>query len=146
MAYTNLGTEFYKAGQVDEALVFFEKSLKVRTDSTTLFNMGVIERERGNAQKALEYFLAAAESSLVDASPRIAVATMLIEDGQWDNAETFLRQAVEDAHPSTHLYQLLGAVLEQQRKPAEAKEAYRKSLQVDAENQTAKERLEALGG
>jgi predicted negative regulator of RcsB-dependent stress response len=146
VAYTNLGAQFYQAGQVDMALEYFNKSLAIRQDATTLFNVGVIERQQGKIQEALQHFIAAAKSSLIDPSPRIAIATMLVEDGQWKNAEDFLRKAVAEVAPSSQLYQTFGMVLEQNRKPAEAREAYRKAVQLDPQNTKAKERLKALGG
>jgi tetratricopeptide (TPR) repeat protein len=128
------------------ALEYFNKSLAIRQDATTLFNVGVIERQQGKIQEALQHFIAAAKSSLIDPSPRIAIATMLVEDGQWKNAEDFLRKAVAEVAPSSQLYQTFGMVLEQNRKPAEAREAYRKAVQLDPQNTKAKERLKALGG
>lgn len=146
VAYTNIGTELYKLGQVDAALQYFYKSLSIRTDATTLFNVGVIEREQGNTQKALEHFLAAAQSSMVDPAPRIAVTSMLIQDGQWENAQSYLEQSILETRPSAHLHQLLGFVLEERGKIADAKVAYRKALELDPQNSPALQRLEALGG
>ncbi len=146
VAYTNIGTELYKMGQVDAALQNFYKSLQIRQDATTLFNIGVIEREQGKHQEALQHFLAAAQSSMVDPAPRIAVVSMLIQDGQWKNAEAYLRQSIDEARPSAHFYQLLGLVLEEQGRIAEAKEMYRTALEMDPENTPARQRLEELGG
>jgi len=55
------------------------------------------------------------------------------QNGEWDEAEAQLRQAVEEYSAYAIAWETLGQVLEKQQRPTEAREAYDKAVEADGD-------------
>lgn len=61
--WANLGLVYYKKNDAVNAVIAFQRSLKINPKQPNALNlMGVIEYNKGNIQKALEYYISAIQN------------------------------------------------------------------------------------
>jgi tetratricopeptide (TPR) repeat protein len=72
-AYTGLGTVYYKTGDMNKALYYYERAVRIRTDGSFLYNLATIYIARGEDEKAVT-----ALDKAILADPGLAKARQLL--------------------------------------------------------------------
>jgi tetratricopeptide (TPR) repeat protein len=117
MMHTNYGTILMKQGNRAEGERHFREALLInKRNHIVLCNLGLIERERGNLDKALDYYLAAvaAEPSFAPAHGELAITYDLL--GRFADCERESRAALNidpDYSPAEHSLAIALAGLKQ---------------------------------
>ena len=106
-ALNNIGYNYRYLGDYEKAIEYFERSLEgsISTEQrmATLINLGVASQNAGQIPGALAYLdeayrLALSEESQTQAARSASIAsTIYLETGDYYNAETFSRLAIENA-------------------------------------------------
>ena len=107
IALNNIGYNYRYLGDYEKAIEYFERSLEgsISTEQrmATLINLGVASQNAGQIPGALAYLdeayrLALSEESQTQAARSASIAsTIYLETGDYYNAETFSRLAIENA-------------------------------------------------
>lgn len=128
-----------------EALALFEQARSLKGDYATAW-LGVIrvKQLQGATDEALKLADEAIARFRTDAGAVYTLGTLYNALGAKDKAEQALALALQLVPEDVTVLLSLGRLLEDQGRTEEAKQYYQRVLAVDAENATAKERLEVL--
>lgn len=122
--------------------------LQVRhsADSTaaTYYQLGKYHQQRGNLDLALTAYNASIELDRRQLDPRNALASIDYQQGKFDKAKTLLLQLVAEFPTVTHPYNNLGYLQYKEGDYAAAAETFQRALTLDANNERARNNLEAL--
>jgi tetratricopeptide (TPR) repeat protein len=92
--YYQSGIALLEAGDVDRALVEFRNVFKLNGQhKEARLTYARIQRERGRLQEAFSQYLRVAEQYPDTLEAHVALAEIAIENGQWDQAERYGREA-----------------------------------------------------
>lgn len=84
-----------KAGDLDEAVGYFEQAVNATDDEIIPFNVGQIYFQNGQMDKAIEFYELAAERKLDWAEPHLQIAMVHLNRGDMQAAAEHLNMAVE---------------------------------------------------
>ena len=146
----NLGLEFMKQGQYDEALDSFKKSLAVNESAEIYYNLGYIKTAQGRYEEALMAFRRATQIDQAyakayqkmgelyklmgrgrEAEECLNQAADLFMDRKMDReAEEAYRQVLEVSPNSPNIFNSLGIVYRRQGRFHDAIRMYRKAIKV----------------
>lgn len=131
MCRTNYGLSLMNRGRVDEAVVHFEESLRLKPDVITLLNLARVEEQRGQIEAAADRLRDAVRLDPTHPIALMNLATMNTKAGRYDEAITQYQEALRHSPPDAHLaYNGLGAALAGQGRYTEAVEEFRKALLI----------------
>jgi len=131
MAYGNLGVALVQKGQVDEAIVYYQKALEIKPDyaeahsnlGTALLQKGQVDEAIAHCEKALEI-----EPDFADAHGNLGNA--LLQKGQVDGAIAQYQKALEIKPDKADAHGNLGNALLQKGQVGEAITHDRKALEI----------------
>jgi tetratricopeptide (TPR) repeat protein len=112
------------AGRLDDAQVAYERAVSLSPESAFLHReLAVVERRRGNVDRALEHFRRAAELEPGDAASLIGIGDLLAQRQDFTGAEASYRKAAS-IEPNAELSAKIASVVERAREarlPAEVR-------------------------
>jgi protein O-mannosyl-transferase len=116
MAYNNLGIALTEVGNVDEAIVQYEQSLRLRPGyAQAHYNLGNAFLAKGDVERALHEDKTALELQPNDPDAHVAFANALLVKGDVDLAISHYQYAYELNPDSADAHYNLGHALQQQR-------------------------------
>ena len=129
---------FIEALQVDE--YFSRDNLKART----YFLLGRLYFDGSDFDKALISFKQAINVDESYLSPYVAISSTLQKLSRYDEAELYLKAAMEIAPDNISVLYSLGTLYALQNKSAQAKEVLQKALTIDRDNEAVRQLLSSL--
>jgi tetratricopeptide (TPR) repeat protein len=152
--YGNFGNLFREAGQIDEAINYYNKSLQIKHDNHIVYNsLGCALAEKGKTEEAIICFQKAIEltkDKRLRSNPRPGfaeahhnLANLLRQQGRQEEAiehfRIFLKIRPDDARAHFNL----GVLLQKQGKTDFAIESFRRALEIDPGFEKARIELNA---
>jgi len=134
-------------GDLQKALaIYSEANIKAPNNQDTLFKMGYVLAQQNRDDEAIEYYKEALEIDKNNTSIHQAMASLYRKMGEFSSARNHLNAslAIDDENPIT--YYNYGNLLVDMKHVDEAKEMYKKALELDADFKEAKEELAKLEG
>lgn len=130
--HNNLGRIHLSKGELDAALVEFEKALRLSPDNPeALTNIGVVRLAQGRKDLALRAFTQALQSNPNNVGALVQIAEIKKSQNELAGAEAFYRQALAIDARLPDPYLGLGDALLRQSKVREAKELFLKAIDLD---------------
>jgi tetratricopeptide (TPR) repeat protein len=131
-----LGSSFERNNQIDSAVTVFEKVLKLRPDDPSTLNyLGYMWAEKGiNLDTAKIFLEKALEKDPENGAFLDSYAWVYYQLGEYDSAQTYIDSALAKINDDPILYHHLGDILMKQDKYDSALPAYRKSIELGAED------------
>jgi tetratricopeptide (TPR) repeat protein len=130
----DLASSLEKCGNVDDAVVEYEKALSSRPDSTTQMkancNLASIIAQRGRPAEALVYYNRALALSPNDEYTLLNKGSALIFLQRFDEAEQLFQRVIKISPKNIDAYVNIGTVLYSQGKYQEAADVYTKALRL----------------
>ncbi len=139
--------EAMQKGDLQKALaIYSEANIKVPKDAETLFKMGYVLAQQNRDDEAMEYYKEALELDTNNTYIHQAMASLYRKMGEFASARNHLDASldIDDKNPIT--YYNYGNLLVDMKHFDEAKEMYKKALELDADFTEAKEELAKLNG
>ena len=142
MAYDNLGIVFFQQGQVDRAILQFQKALAIQPDDiVTRKNLGIALLLKGQKREALVQFQQALAIQPNDAVARNNLGQILLQDGQEREALVQFQQVLENDPREPMANYNLGNFLLAKGRVDEAIAYFQKSLAVQPGSVLARNNL-----
>jgi tetratricopeptide (TPR) repeat protein len=135
----------FEEGDMQKALaLLIEANAKERQNSDVLYKIGYILQQLGDNSEALNYYKEALESDKNNEHIHNSMASIYKLNGEFTSAKIHLKEslAIDDENPIT--YYNYGNLLVEMQHPDEAKEMYKKALEINPEFDEAKEELDKL--
>ncbi|MEN4052794.1 MULTISPECIES: tetratricopeptide repeat protein [Sulfurimonas] len=139
--------EAMQKGDLQKALaIYSEVNIKTPKNPETLFKMGYVLTEQDRDEEAMEYYKEALDLDLNNTYIHQAIASLYRKMGEFASARNHLNASldIDDKNPIT--YYNYGNLLVDMKHLDEAKEMYKKALELDADFTEAKEELAKLEG
>ncbi|MBE0515503.1 tetratricopeptide repeat protein [Sulfurimonas sp.] len=136
----------FENGDLPKAIALFkEANAKVGQDSDILFKMGYILEQLGDRDEALGFYKEALEDDKNNEYIHNAIASIYRANGEFVSAKLHLNASlsINDNNPTT--YYNYGNLLVDMKHFEEAKEMYKKAIEMNEDFKEAKEELEKLG-
>lgn len=137
--------EEFEAGNLQKAYALLnEANAKESQNSDVLFKMGYILQQLENNEEALKYYKEALEQDKKNEFIHNAIASIYRTKGEFVSAKMHLSAslAINDKNPIT--FYNYGNLLVDMKHLDEAKEMYKKALEINSNFKEAKEELEKL--
>lgn len=142
MAHNNLGTVLLQKGQVDEAIVHFQKAFEIKADNLEArANLGSALLHKGELDEAIAQYYKAIEIKPDSALAHYDLANVLLQKGQVDEAIAHYEKAIEIKPDDADVYNNLGVVLFQKGQVDQAIADYQKALEINPQNVQARANL-----
>jgi tetratricopeptide (TPR) repeat protein len=128
MAYNNLGADFLAQGRVDEAIVYYQKSLDLMPDDVSHGNLGYALLKKGRWDEAIDHLEAALKirPDFPEADFNLGVA--LEKKGRTDDAIEHFQTAAKSLPNDPEVQKALAHALMRQGQLEPAIEHYQKAL------------------
>jgi tetratricopeptide (TPR) repeat protein len=137
--------EAYEDNDYEKAIALLEEAnVKKAEDDEILFKLGFITQKLGKKDDALRYYKEALELDRDNEYIYNAMASLYRENGEFSSARIQLNASLERNAKNPQTYFNYGNLLVDMKKFEEAKEMYKKALELDSEFQEAKEELSKL--
>jgi len=139
--------EAMQKGDLQKALaIYSEANIKSPKDAETLFKMGYVLAEQERYDEAIEYYKEALELDSNNTYIHQAMASLYRKMGEFASARNHLNASLDinDKNPIT--YYNYGNLLVDMDHLDEAKEMYKKAIELDGDFKEAKEELAKLEG
>ncbi|PIR52851.1 hypothetical protein COU76_04370 [Candidatus Peregrinibacteria bacterium CG10_big_fil_rev_8_21_14_0_10_49_10] len=130
VAYNNLGSLRYRAGEREEALEYYRKSLAIRPNGMAYYNLGQYFTEVHETEKAREAYRQALIYRPMDVKTLLNFAAMEIGTGEYQSAIHHLLRAKEIDDSLSALYYNLGVAYGKLGKREEALASLRRALEM----------------
>lgn len=143
----DMADEEFKNNNFKKSLELLEDAnSKQRYDSEILFKLGFVSQKLKKSDDALRYFNQALEIDDKNEYIHNSIASIYRANNEYASAKTHLNEslAINDKNPIT--YYNYGNLLVDMKHTNEAKEMYKKALEIDPDFAEAKEELEKLEG
>jgi tetratricopeptide (TPR) repeat protein len=129
MAHNNFGKVLLQKGQADEAILHFQKSLKIQSDNVAAHdNLGSALLQTGRVEEAIACFLKALELQPGFVEARYNLGNALLRRGQVDEAIDQYQKVVESQPDYVEARYNLGNTLLRRGRVDEAIDQYQKAL------------------
>jgi len=132
MVYNNLGDALSQKGQMDEAIVNFQKALEIKPDYAEAHsNLGVALFQKGQVDEAIVQYQEALEIKPNYAKAHSNLGVALSQKGQVDEAIVQYQGALELNPNDADAYTNLGVALLKKGQVDEAMVQYQKALEIN---------------
>lgn len=132
-------------GDMKKALaLLIEANAKEHGNPDVIFKLGYIMQKLGDNNEALKYYKEALEVDKNNEYIHNSMASIYRENGEFVSAKMHLTESLEIDASNAITYYNYGNLLIDMQHPDEAKEMYKKALEVNPEFDEAKEELEKL--
>ena len=144
IAWNNLGSIALKRGDVQRAIEDYEQSLTIRPNAAAFFNLGQIALQKGLIREAMELYRRATLSRPNDTDSLLNLGVLHLRIGNATAAADLFHRAIAfDDHLAIAHFNL-GLALEALRDRDGARSAYARVLELDPNDQEAREKLARL--
>lgn len=134
LAHNNLGAELLHKGQVDDAMMHFQKSLAIKPDHAEAENnLGNVFLRKGQFDDAVAHYQKALEIKPDYASPHTNLGNVSLRRGELNESVAQYEKAIAIKPDLAEPYNNLGFAQRQQGKIEEAVRNYRKALALKPE-------------
>ena len=135
MACNNLGIALVQKGEVDEAMVQFQKALELQPDNIMARNaFGAAFLQKGLLEEAIRHFQRALEIQPEFADAHYNLGTALLQNGRVDEAIAHFEKALELQPNFAQVHNNLANALLQRGRVREAIGHYQKSLGIEPDD------------
>jgi tetratricopeptide (TPR) repeat protein len=139
LAFNNLGDSLVSLGRMDEAMIYFAKSIKLNPKYATAYdNYGVCLLAKKDDKKASEYFQKAIALNPKSASPYVRLGLIQSRAGNFAEAVKFMAKALDIDENNPDVHNNFGTILAKQGKYEEAIAHFSFAIKRDPSNVTAK--------
>lgn len=143
MAHNNLGNAFARRGKIDEAILQFAESLKIKPSHVSArINLGNAIAQKGDAVEAMKHFREALRIDSGSADAHYAVGTELGRTGQTDEAIRHFAEALRLRPDHADAHNHLGIALARQGRIDEAMLHFAEAVRIRPDFRKAQENLE----
>lgn len=137
--------EAFDEGDMQKALaLFIEANSKVEQESDILFKMGYISQQLGNNSEALNYYKEALEKDKNNEYIHNSIASVYRAEGEFVSARMHLSASLNINPNNAITHYNYGNLLVDMKHLDEAKEMYKKAIELNPDFSEAKEELEKL--
>jgi len=131
IAHDSLGNALFQKGSVDEAIIHFQKALKINPDyEEACYNLGNALFQKGNVDEAIVHYQQALEINPVYAEAQNNLGIALLRKGNVDEAIIHYQKALEIKPDHAEAHYNLGNALLQKGRVDEAIVHYQKALEI----------------
>ena len=142
MAHNNLGALLLKRGKVDEAMVHFQYTLKIKSNEVGAeANLGNALLQKGRLDEAIAHYSTALQMRPDDAEVEYNLGNALLRKGQLQEAIAHYQKALELNPAYADAHNNLGILFFQQGKLDQAIAHYQKALELNPEDVQARANL-----
>ena len=142
IGYYNLGEVFALKGQVDEAIIQFQKALEINPKYAEAHNnLGFALFQKGQVDGAIDEFQKALEINPKKAETHYNLGTILFQKGQVDEAIAQYSKALEINPDSAEAHNNLGIAFFRKGRMAEAIAQFQEALRLNPDYTDAKNNL-----
>jgi tetratricopeptide (TPR) repeat protein len=134
-AHNNLGNALLKEGNVDEAIVQYQKALQINPDyAKAHYNLGCALFQKGNVDEAIEHFQRALQINPDSMEAHYNLSCALLQKGNVDEAIVQYQKALQIEPDDEESHINLGNALIQKGNVDKAIVHYQKALQIEPDN------------
>jgi tetratricopeptide (TPR) repeat protein len=131
MAHNNLGTEFFRKGQTDKAMIHFQKALEIKPDYVeALNNLGNVFLRQGLLDEAIVQYNKALEIAPDYASAHTNLGNAFLDKGEVSESIEHYLKALQFRPDLAEAHHNLGVARAHQGKTEEAVRHYQKALEI----------------
>jgi tetratricopeptide (TPR) repeat protein len=148
VAYCNLGTVFLRKGEVDEALGYLDKALKIEPDDSEIqANIGLAHMQKGELDAAINWFQKSLEikpnhpNEFISAEVNNVLGVALFQSGRVDEAITHYQKSLEIEPDNADTRNNLACALSLSGRVDEAIPQFQRSLELKPDNARAHNNL-----
>jgi len=135
----------FEEGDMQKALaLLIEANAKERQNSDILFKIGYILQQLGDNDEAINYYKEALETDKNNEYIHNSLASIYRANGEFVSAKMHLTESLEIDDKNAITYYNYGNLSVDMEHPEEAKEMYKKSLEINPDFDEAKEELDKL--
>jgi len=132
-ALTNIGNSHYANGQLDSALLYYEKVLKVDPqNSSGLYNKGLTYYAKEEYQKSIELLRLCISLHPDNLDAYMVLGDNYYSQNQYPQALSWYKQAYYKGARTSGLLNVMAYVYDQQNQQTEAIRFYKEALQLDS--------------
>ncbi len=142
-AHNNMALASIDLGELELAEVHYRESLAIEPQPAIYNDLGFVLERQGMPEEAAEAYRKAVELDPESASANYNLAASLARSGNFAEAESHFRTALEKS-PNTQTYTGLGVVLSQQGREEEAIASLRAAIEADPKNAAAYDALATI--
>ncbi len=132
------GIESFERGYYTDAITEFNEVVESDADdkdkSTALLYLGIIYENRGEEERAIEFYERAGKYSSLGNQVPLHMASAHRKKGDYKQAEEFARKAIEKSDKDPEAYILLGNIYYDLGRFEKAIEVYRRALDIEPDN------------
>ncbi len=141
-----LGQTYESLGDIDKAVDAYEKAVELKPDdSRALYNLAIVYKAKGKKNWAIATMKKAVRNDKSFVGARFMLAKMYFDEGEFDEAELHYEKIV-DINPygfdMATVHTELGLVYLENDKKEQAITEWQNALEIDPDNDQAKELLE----
>ena len=137
--------EAFEGGDLQSALALFrEANAKEPQDSEILFKIGYIAQQLGDNSEALNYYKEALEGDKKNEYIHNSIASVYRAEGEFVSSKMHLNASLAINDKNAITYYNYGNLLVDMKHMGEAKEMYKKAIELNEDFKEAKEELEKL--
>lgn len=139
------GNEAFDNGDMQAALDFFvEANAKESQDAEVLFKMGYILENLGDRDEALNYYKEALQKDKNNEYIHNSIASIYRANKEFVSAKMHLSDSLNINNNNAVTYYNYGNLLVDMKHPDEAREMYKKAIEINPDFSEAKEELQKL--
>jgi tetratricopeptide (TPR) repeat protein len=136
--HNNLGDMYARHGDMKMAIQEFGEAIRLNPGyAAAYYNTGNTYKHMKNDEEAVKYFRQTLEINPGIWQAYMNIAVYHFDKGEYDIAEKYILGGIKADPTIAPLYANLGVVYAMKGRNAEAKEQFKKALQIDPENQFA---------
>ena len=130
--------------RLDEAITELEQVVKIKADSTTYCNLGIAWTQKGQLNRAMEYYAKSIQLKPDNAKARYNLGNAYFAQNMPEKAIAEYRAAIRVMPDYVRAYDMLAIVLIQTGKIEEAIATYEQALKIDPADKNAQIGLEKI--
>lgn len=135
----------FKEGDMQKALALLtEANAKEQQNSDILFKIGYILQELNDNDEAMKYYKEALETDKNNEYIHNSIASIYRKNAEFVSAKMHLIESLEINNENPITYYNYGNLLVEMKHPEEAKEMYKKAIEINPDFNEAKEELGKL--
>jgi tetratricopeptide (TPR) repeat protein len=131
MAYNNLGVLRIKEGSIGEAISLFRKSLEIKINSESHYNLGKALSQNGRTDEAIDHYQKALEINPNHSQAHNNLGNIFLQIGRRGEAILQFRKALEINPNYSEAHNNLGNALIQTGQKGEAISHFQKALEIN---------------
>jgi tetratricopeptide (TPR) repeat protein len=144
VAFDNLGIAYYRKGEREKSIDYFNKSLQINQNNPYAHNDFAFTLQKKNPKEAISHYYRAIELSPNFIQPYINLGILFSDLGRLDDAIKILTQALKIDPDTKAIYYNMGTALAKKGENQEAIKYLREGVERDPKNAKAHNNLGAV--